>query len=283
MRTSVQTKLRAALDAYRVPLDTQQGILNAVFNRASTENATTKAVSAFDLLLCEVRAARRAVMGNKGKADVAFLPLYEEYVSMTDRAVADIDAAKHMLLKNPEDPDGARVPATLTRITAIAAKRAAHAEANGLPPTPTCTASWPSWIDPAERKRIVEAFDARYTALNKGSGRRFIPFSTVELTRSMDRAIAKHHKFIAHQRAVLGEGTTHYIALHLCALRMAELWLERYVGDVKKRRKNPGIDPIPVNWMHLLTRDMRARVRAADADPSAPIDATGLHSFLNLG
>ena len=291
MKVSLQTKLRRALDRRDIPPHAQREVFNAVFFRLSAENVAIKEEAAFNALLSEVRAHRRSVRSNKLKVDPAIRHLYDEYVVLVEGAIADIEGAAVMLLKNPDDPTGPRVPATLARITEMAARRAKHAKDTHLPPTPLCNASWPSWVDPTARRNIIDAFDVAYTQLGRTRGRRFIPFTTTSLVSATNRQIIRHRKFIESQRAALaatpapaaGTGNSNhdlYRALHLCALRMAELWLDGYERDIKKGFKNMRTDPVPVNFRHLLTNELRARVRASVADPTAPIDPTGLASFI---
>lgn len=284
MRPSYHTKLTRALERQRIPADKAREIINDVFSPASTLLKTVKAETAFDNIIANIRAAKRSVTSNRTKWVPALVPLYEDYLAVLDRTINDVRDASALMLKDPDDPKGTRVPATLERITAIAAKRNAHARQAGQFPGPSCTANWVSWVDPNECHRIILAFDQAYTLMQRGQGRRFIPFSTASLAKDTHRGIHRHRAFIEAQRTALadrpnGKGSTHYRALHLCALRMAELWLDGYERALKTKHRHPATDPIPVHWMHLLTSDMRQRVRDADADPSQPIDPTGLGSF----
>ncbi len=283
MRISAQTRLRRALDRREIPEHIQREVFNATFAKHSTALDMLTSETSFDVVLDGARRAKRALLSNKAKWPDELAPHYANYARCIQSVVDDIETTRMLLLKNPDNPSGPKVPASLSRITAIAAKRNAKQRANHEPEGPTCGASWPSWVEPELRQSIVDAFDRAYALMGRGRGRRFTPFHTTAIAQDMNRAIIRHRRFIDDQRLVLadrrdGRGSTHYRALHLCALRMAEMWLDGYERDIKARVRNPSTHPIPVNWMHMLTKDMRDRVRDADDNP-AGISAVGLTSF----
>lgn len=286
MRVSVQDRLLRALSRRDIPFHIQREVVNEVFAlRTPTGTALQREVS-FASLISAVCAAKRTVMGNKTKWHPALVTLYEEYVAMLTQTHDTMVHMQHLLVPDPENPHGAKVPATLPIITALAKRKNDKCARDGLPPLPSCTASWPTWIAPADKTRLIEAFDMAYARMGRGRGKRFIPFHTTALVHSMGRAVLRHRKFIDDMRRSVGDrpegkGSTHYRALHLCALRMAELWLDGYERDTKAKHRHPATDPIPVNWMHMLNTDMRHRVAAADASPTDYIDPTGLGSFLD--
>jgi hypothetical protein len=285
MRISAQTRLRRALNRHDIPLYIQHEVFNATFAPRSELLTTLSNESSFDGLLSDARNAKRAILSNKSKWPDELAVPYTRYIDCIQDVIGAVDSARRALLKNPDDPDGPRIPASLSRITEIAAKRVKKAQANGEPTPPLCNAGWPSWVDPTLRQSIIDEFDRAYTLMGRGRGRRFIPFATTSIIKDMDRAIIRHRKFIDDQRAVVADrpnttGSTHYRALHLCALRMAEMWLDTHEREIKARTRNPATHPVPVNWMHMLTKDMRERIRAADENP-ADINPMGLTSFFN--
>lgn len=286
MRVSVQDRLLRALSRRDIPFHIQREVVNEVFVLRSPIRDELRREASFASLISAVVAAKRTVMGNKTKWHPALVTLYEEYVALLTQTHDTMVHMQNMMVPNPEDPHGARVPATLAIITALAKRKNDKCARDGLPPLPSCTAAWPTWVAPADKTRLIEAFDTAYARMGRGRGKRFIPFHTTALAHSMGRAVLRHRKFIDDMRAATcdrpdGKGSTHYRALHLCALRMAELWLDNYEKDIRLKHRHPATDPVPVNWTHMLTSDMRQRVAAADANPTDYIDPTGLGSFLD--
>ena len=284
MSRAFYTRLSAALDRRDISFAVRREIMNAVFAPTSELRETLRVQSQFDGLLYEVGEVRRVLLSNRSKWVPVLVPLYNEYVDMLRQVHADVTAASALMLKDPNSPGSARAPATLAQITAISERKnkALPAHEQG----PTRTGVWTSWVAPADKARLIEAFDTAYACMGRGRGNRFIPFSTQTNRANMKRGVARHRKFIDDMRRVTcnrpdGKGSTHYRALHLCALRMAELWLDNYEKDIRLKHRHPATDPVPVNWTHMLTSDMRQRVAAADANPTDYIDPTGLGSFLD--
>lgn len=283
MRTTAQTRLLRALSRRSIPSHICTSIINEVFFPLSDARIADASAASFDTVLAEARQAKRAVLSNKSKWVPELADLYEQYVQVVQAAIDDIDGTRTALVTDPDNPEGAKIPLSLSRATAIRASKNAKLRAAGKPEGPSCTANWPTWVDPAKRRELIEAFDAAYLSIGRGRGRRFIPFATTSIVKDNTRAMLRHRKFIDDQRDILsdrpdGMGSTHYRALHLCALRMAELWLDNYARDLKARTIHPALNPVPVNWTHMLTPEMRARLREADADPGA-VTPEGLTSF----
>lgn len=299
MKPTKQALLLEALRAHRIPANVATDIVNRTFGLTSGDAAARlRGEQTFANILQTVRAVRRHTIGNRNKWHPDLAVLYERYVSILDSVINDVTACQHMTLRNPDDPDGARIPATPKRIAALAARRNAAVRAKGEPSGPACTASWVTWVSPHLVDELTAEFDLVYARMTgRGRGNRFRPFYTADIKRSAADAVARHRRFIQDQRAAIfvadadanpnthpnaattGRVHNRYGALHLCALRMAELALDDYERDVKAKRINIASNPIPVHWTHLLTHDMRQRVRAADADPSS-VTPEGLTSFL---
>lgn len=282
MKLSVQTRLRAALDRHRIAPHTQREILNDVFSPTSDLTPILKDEVSWDSLIEGAQHSIFVLTSNKSRWPPDMAHLYEEYRSLIHATKTFIERERARYVDDPDNP-GAKIPLTLQRAGEIAAAANRKAARENQPRVPACGPHWPSWVKPEAAADMLSRFDVANTARGPSRGKRIVPFATAAVTRDMKRALARHRKFIEDQRAVVsdrpnGMGSTHYRALHLCAMRMAELRLDQYERDVKARVRNPAFSPIPLNWMHLLTKEMRERVRAADEDP-ASVSPVGLHSF----
>lgn len=290
MRPSLHDKLRRALDRRDIPWHIQKDILNEVFLKGSTTSAAVKDDVTWDSLLNGVQHSIAVLTSNRSRWPAHMVPLYEEYRQIMHDTKAEIIATRATLLPDPDNPKGARLPATLDVVRKLAARRNDKLRKTGAPLMPACTDHWPSWVSPAKVSDLIERFERAYDLHGGGRGKRLIPFATTTVTKSLNRTIVRHRAFIDSQRnAILAadpdadreNGRVHqrYGALHLCALRQAEMWLDNYEREVRKRTKHPVLDPVPVNWLHLLEPELRRRVRAADENP-AGVTPEGLGSFL---
>lgn len=290
MRPSFSDKLRRALDRRDIEPHIQREIMNEVLMRGSATHAAVADDITWDSLIYEVQHSIFNLTSNRVRWPADMTDLYEEYRRVMHATKDDIIATRAAMLPNPADPKGTRVPATLELVRTLAARRNALRRKKGEPLGPTCTDHWPSWVDPAKVADLLERFERAYDARGGGRGRRLVPFSTTSVAKSTERALMRHRAFIASQRKAIfsadpeadkANGRVHsaYGALHLCALRQAEMWLNDYERDVKKRLRHPVTDPVPVNWLHLLTPDLRTRLKEADENPAA-VTPTGLTSFL---
>ena len=283
MKLSVQHRLRASLERRRIAPDLTRLILNDVFSPASTLKPMLIDEASWDSLIAGAQHSIFNLTSNKSRWPADMVHLYEEYRSLIHDTRAGIEKARDALVKDPDNPDGPKIPLTLARATAIAAARNRKRAAAGEPLGPACGTHWPSWVDPDIAADLTARFDRANAMRGGGRGKRVVPFATTSVIKDMNRAIVRHRKFIDDQRAIVadrphGMGSTHYRALHLCAMRMAELWLDGYERDIKQHIRHPAFSPVPVNWLHMLTRDMRERVRRADAD-AMDIEPDGLYSF----
>lgn len=291
MKIPRDTLLVRALTAHRINPAVIRDVVNQVFGIHARDNLSRiRNERSFQRILDDVRITRRNLISNRSKWPKELVELYEEYISVLDQVMADVRSCMVMMVKDPLDPEGPRIPATPKRIAELAEKRNAAARAKGEPLGPACNALWVSWVEPATITRLIEAFDTAYTTINRGRGNRFMPFHTTSLKNVTKGMIERHRTFIRDQREailaadkgsdkVYDRSSTLYGALHLCALRMAEITLDQYERDVRAKRLSMAANPIPVNWMHLLTPEMRKRVRDADTDPSS-VTPEGLTSFL---
>ena len=297
MRITQATKLLKLMSEHRIDPHIARDIHNGMYGPNSREEGRVyKEIEEFRTLIAEVRRIRRGYVQNRNHRrdhPEELRALYDRYEAALDQAIYDIDKARMTLVKDPDNPEGPRVPLTLKRCAEIAAKRNAKLRANGEPVGPACTSLWVTWVHPQVIHALVEDVQIAYDRMGRSQGNRFQPFNELSVRQATTRAAGIHRAFIKHQRARLYEtdaDATHaaktgrvshpYAALHLCALRMAELWLDGYARDIKAKNKHPALNPIPVNWLHLLTPEMRKRIRDADENP-ASVSRDGLDSFLN--
>lgn len=281
MRTTALDRLVTSLTARRFSAETIRLICNDVFSPTIGRRSVLAAESTWDNLEHEVRAAIKAVATNRSKWPPQYKELYERYLALIREARDDIDNARNMLVRDPDTPDGPKVPAKVADITRLAAKRNAKTNTNG----PTCTATWQTWIDPKARDDLINAFDAVFLD-NKTKGNRPRPFMGGNIKSHTEAAITRLESFIERQRTVLTipglrhpTAPTPYAALHLAAIRMAERALDKWKAEYKRDPYIALTNQLPVNWMHLLEPEMRARIIAADKNP-ASVSPEGLSAFL---
>lgn len=304
MTKSKYDMFRDSLARHGVAPHTSAAILHECFGVASApRRRMAQSDAAFDLIQQEVRDHRRTVLGNKSKWRPELVHLYEHYISILDGIIADVDACRAVMVRNPEDPNGPKIPATLADITRISAKKNRQLCGDDFDPDserdihvfmePPRTSVWTSWVSPIVVDHIATAFVDAYAACGAGKGQRFRPFVTVETRRRRARQIAIHRTFIDNQRESIfkasppderGRVASLYGALHLTALRQAERMLDSIEKPdyrstyARATRGHPVLDAVPVNWRHLLTPEMRKRLKAADEDPSS-ITPNGLDSY----
>ena len=209
---------------------------------------------------------------------------------MVRTARDDIVAASMLMLKDKADPHGPKIPATLDDIRRLAANRNAKLGEDG----PTCTARWHTWVAPADRKAMRDAFELAYTKAQRGAGKRVTPFLTAEVTQYNKTRMEVLRNFITDQRAAMTNWSpddtrdpteqrqpySHipHHALHLCALRMAERTLDQWAASLAKNKYHGLDNPLPVAWTYLLDSTMRERIKAGDENP-ASVSILGLDSF----
>lgn len=292
MRIPIETRLRRALDRRDIPEHVRRAVYNDVFTK-SKANAVLIDENSWDSLIAGLQHSIFNLTSNRSRWPADMSALYEQYLRIMRDVRADIDVHRAKMLDDPDGPAGTKVPATLALVTAAATKENAALLKQGKPIGPRRGTHWPTWVDPAEARELVSKFEQAYAVRGLSRGKRLVPFATTSIAKETNRTILRHRKFIEDQRdAVLnadphadrvnGRVSTHYGALHLCALRMAEMWLDNYERDVKKRLRNAALDPVPINWGHMLTKEMRQRIKAADENPGM-VTPEGLTSFLKRG
>ena len=289
MPKSLETRMLATLLSRGVPWRVAKETINDLFGIPEVRGENRKKNNGFATLKAEVRAVIRTLKSNRNNRIPALRPTYLEYETLIRKVLADIEEAELLMLKDPEDPEGPKKPATLHQIATLAKNRNRALLRQNLPLGPECNTSWPTWVAPATRASMVLAFEkqyALYTADKTHPGRRFVPFVTASTTKRTNALIVRHRKFIDDMRSTLadcpeGQASTPYRALHLCALRMAEMWLDKYEKNVALQTLNPAVTPVPVNWQHMLSPEMRQRIRTADANPEEPVSPEGLGSYLS--
>lgn len=277
-RLSVTDRLQQVLIHCNVPRDMQRQIQNAMFSPTSTFLAAQKREArtnnGWDALRDEVRAVLRGLKSNVGKQPAYIREEYEAYISVVAQVCNDIDAARCMLVKDrtTDDPDAPRVPATLADIKRMAERRNAADPEN---PGPRCTSQWPTWVHPETVTTVCDAFLRAYALANRGQGKRVRPFLTLPLLDYNKARLKLFRGFITSQREAMAtiwptdnpQSHVPHHALHLCALRMAERYLDVWDSKFTKDKYHALHDPLPIQWTHLLDPTMRERIRRADADP----------------
>ena len=290
-RISVSDRLDSALRLHNIPAETHRGIMNAMFtpnsSHAKSVKQSMRIENAWKTLIDEVRAVVRGLMSNRYKQHEDIRPLYDQYIDLVRQARDDITAASMLTIKDKADPNGPKVAATPEDVKRMAANRNRKLGIDG----PTCTSRWHTWVAPADRKALRDAFETAYAKAQRGAGKRVTPFLTSDVTQHNKTRMEVLTNFIAAQRRALAVSDplmgldldrpySHipHHALHLCALRMAELNLHRWKTAIAKDKYHGLDNPLPVQWTHLLDHDMRERLRAGDENP-ASVTIAGLESF----
>jgi hypothetical protein len=285
-RINFNDRLRAVLVHHAVAPDLQRHIMNDLFSPTSSFSAEHKKQArnenAWTVLLGDVRQVLLGLRSNMHKQPECTKEIYERYVATVLKARDDIIAASTMLVKDPANPGGPRVPATVKDTARLAAKRNTALKENG----PTCNSRWHTWVHPDAILELRNAFEVAYIAAGRKGGKRVTPFLTPEVARYNADRLHALRSFIESQRQVLARNypsNTPYShvphhALHLCALRMAERTLDTW-EEAHAKNKYHGLDnPLPVKWIHLLDHTMRERVTRADASP-LDVSIEGIESF----
>ena len=285
-KLSVSERLDGVLYHLNVPRDLHRKIMNCMYSPSSTFTADQKKAvrtdAAWNGLLGNVRAVLRGVKSNANKQPAYTRDAYIRYIEAITQARDDIMAASQMLLKDKNDPDGPKVPATLDDIKRLAAKRNKATNTDG----PTCTSRWQTWIAPSLRTEIRNSFDIAYTKADRGSGKRVTPFLTPDIVAYNVERMQLLRDFIDVQRSKLSlvwptdhpQSNEPYNALHLAALRMAERALNAWDKAFARDKYHALDNPLPVTWLPLLTADMRERIREADLNPR-DVTIYGIESF----
>ena len=285
-RLSVEARLRAVLVLNSVPPDLQRRIMNGMFSPVNNIGAIlrqqARIENAWTVLLDDVRHVLQGLRSNVHKQPEYTKEIYARYIDTVLKARDDITAASMMLVKDPDNPEGTRIPATLKDATRLAAKRNAALKDNG----PTCNSRWHTWVHPDTIIELRNAFEVAYAKAGRKGGKRVTPFLTPEVARYNMTRLTTLRAFIESQRQVLARNypsntpfshVPHH-ALHLCALRMAERTLDVW-EEADAKNKYHGLDnPLPVKWVHLLDHTMRERVARADASPQ-DVSLEGIEAF----
>lgn len=281
MRTTAAQRLLAAMEAHGIDPSKARMVFNAVHAPAGKTRAMVGEELSWAALQDSILRTERLTTSNRKKWRPEYRALYEEYVTVLRKIRDDIYDARNMLVRDPDDPHGAKVPATIKDITRLCAKRNAKTGVEG----PTCTNAWQTWVAPDVRRNLCDRFDAAHAlAGRKGASPR--PFLSTATRQRVENTLENHRTFIARQRSVLcipnmrhTVASTPYAALHLAAIRMAERELDNWESQHKRDPYLALNAPLPVNWLHLLAPDMRKRIAAADKNPK-DVSLRGLDKFL---
>lgn len=299
MRTPLDVRTQLALQAAGLPYHQQVTIYNSIFSNASYIDTSVRREREWDELRLSISTVIRSLSCHRSRWPEDMRETYTAYYDLLVRIRTEIDAARSMMLRDTSlPPDKAKtapkVPATLARVTQLAARRNAANKAAGLPLEAECTSMWPSWASPAERSALMERFEIAYNQSERGRGNRVCPFVTKEVTASVkkryDNLVRAVRRVVVIARAPGQKedfAYTPYGALLLCCARMAERWLLNWHltaypltvrADSSLRGAFVHDNPLPVDWRHALTREMRLRLADAEKDPST-ISLQGLAMF----
>lgn len=255
------TKLSLVLDQLNVEPLLKRQIMYAMLEAAQKPDKQIKAETALDwqALLRSVRNVRSRHVSNKYRWAVHSQPLFTEYETLLNRIIARIEKAQLT---------GLSVDAHSVRI------RTEGKAASGV-----CDKHWFNWIPDPVKADFIKRINIHYDTIGRFKGSRLRPFTSPELIQQRDDSIKRMRNIIANIRrqcSTLGcengdmsTSDTPRGALYLCAARMAERELNRRVKTD---------EVIPVNWMALLSPEMRDSLRDADIDATL-IDTSRLHDF----
>jgi hypothetical protein len=276
MRKTAALRVQEALILFNIPMDKQREIMNAAFGLTASATArlrpkTSHIAQSWVSTIEPLHAQRRILSSNSRKWPADLRPVYEKYLALIDAVLMKMRAAAES--------------GTLADETARIALVNAERKKDGRPSLGARDKRWQSWVPPHIRTQITEEFEIAYIKAGRTKGNRMTPFVThairaasaaraerlkasIKLTRNMHRT-PYHTGDYAH---------TPYRALYMAAARMAERTLAQLVIKHKQCKANVYDAPIPVNWKHLLTPEMRKRLDAADKNPDATT-LDGIESF----
>ena len=282
MKSTAQERCLEVLPRLGMNPDNVRKAFNFIFAPSSKGRAETNAELVWDSLLKDIRAAINGVATNRTKWKAEYRDAYEDYLTVLRQTKVDIETARAtVMMRDPDNPDGPRLPATVGDIHRRAVARNKKLGIDG----PTCGMAWQTWVEPGVRAALTQRFERIHQLELAGKGTPPRPFMGDNIRRNAREMLAKHRTMIDNTRATLADGptehptsTTLYGALHLAALRQFEIALDRWATEFKRNQHIALAEPLPVNWHAMLTPTMRERLRRAEKDPT-DIDRQGLDSF----
>jgi hypothetical protein len=286
MRKSASDKLVTALAEAGVSEAQQRFVVNRVYGPKELRTVVDTDERKWAQLISELAAHIKSFNSNRFKAPAYTRPLIDEYYQLLRDTRQYIEATRDRLFKDPSNPhpDAPRLVATIAMARAARTKINDRLRAAGQPEGPSCGVHWQSWIAPSVRNDLIKRLEIAYVNAGIGPGRRTVLFVTaVSKKRNVDSA-ARLRSFFDDQRRVYAtseDGTranNAFGALALCGIRMAERALEFWEKQVSRNQVYAIVNPLPVNWRHLLDQKMRERIAAADENPAA-VTLDGLGSF----
>lgn len=265
MREETRWKLSKLLNRPTITPQDRKEIMDAMC--APSQRKLMPAGSDWTKLRSTATKHRSLFRSNRQKWDAKYADIYDEYVALLDRAIQNMDAARIKL-----QPDGS--PHTVASFAAARRQTNQARELEGKAPLPVCGERWQDWIPEAIRADYIKRLDLQYAAdPNRKQGKRFVPFITAKerkwVKEQIDRLEATIH---AWRKRVVTMGTpadpsatsdTPFGALMLAACRMAE----RELAHRLKTTPTTALPDLPVNWRHLLTLQMRTRLRDGEISP----------------
>lgn len=282
MKSTQQERCLEVLPRLGMSPDNVRKAFNFIFAPQRQSRKQTGDELTWDILIKDIRLAINGIATNRTKWKAPYREAYEEYLAILRQTKADIESARRsVMVVDPSNPDGPRLPATVHDVHAIAVKRNKKLGLDG----PTCTASWQTWIDPSVRAALTLRFARIHQLELGGKGTPPRPFMGDNIKRNAKDMLARHRTMIKYNRERMADGatthptsTTYYGAVHLAALRQFELALERWETSFTLNQMIALTDPLPVNWHAMLEPAMRERLRRAEKDPG-DIDTQGITSF----
>lgn len=258
--------------------DVKRELCNAINGNAATPDA------AWGTLLSSLMLARRALKSNRTKWPEYLRPLYEEYTLIMERVYERISRGAR-IYEHPRDAQAAAKTALVTKLRLEGPTKGrilplALPVRNGL--------QWPTWVPPAIASDFCQRVEAAYVRNGHLKGKKFTPFVTPSVRAYAHGQVERMYATLASIRRAArtdggvkmsaATGNTPYRALILTAVRMAE----REITQIKKEL-DAGTRPlyapgIPVNWLALLTPEMRTRMREGAKNP-ASVTTQGLDSY----
>ena len=281
MRHTFLTRLLLALDRPSIPKHEQLAVYNDVAQHAQPGKRMRNALreSEFRAVLTAAKYAKRGFVANRAKWRTLDTAIYQEYVDVLSTAIALIERAQGTLDSNGQ-------PITLAAFTAFMAERS---KKKAVGTVAVCDARWQSWIPAQTRADYIDRLQLHYAQTDSRKGRRFLPFDPKPAMAQAQTNMNRLRASIASVRRVVwtddkqpmqfdSRANTPFKALWLTAARMAEVAINRMEGDIKTGVIDVVENPVPINWLALLTPEMRARLRDAKQNP-AGVSAEGLKSF----
>lgn len=270
MKRTTYDIVAAALARHNTPPDLTARILADLARKPTTAPKAPRDAQ-WDALIGAAKAERRRLKSNLDKREPGHKPLHEAYIALLDRVVQDMQEAQ--------------LRGTPAQATAAAARINAERMASGKNSGATWGSTWQSWVPPNIRTRFEQEFDKAYGAVARKGGR-FVPFAPPGMKKQDAQHVKSLRETFARIRGLMdplktGAAETPYRALWLCAVRQAELALDRWVKGCADGTVDRVSTPLPVNWAHLLDSAMRHRLREAAQQP-ALVSAEGLSGFLRF-